>query len=509
MKRTFSIVLLSLVMSTIWAGNVIIYTTVAKDVNEVRKHRSSDFNVPIVDHTILDGVGTITFADELTTINERAFRNRDDIVSITLPNTVVYIGYAAFSDCDSLKNITLPDNLKTISASMLSGCTSLSKIFIPNAVEFIGEGAFTFCTSLSEMVVDPENQKYDSRNGCNAIIETKTNTLVAGCESTIIPNDILHIAPSAFEGCAELSSILLPQELKSVGNSAFAQCKKLTSINIPESVQRMGDYIFDGCECLPQEVIFQDNTSCIAIYADTYLVRVLNCPKSFTFRSGTRWIGSRAFKGSHILEQIEIPSSIKGIGSGAFEDCLMLPTECGLQYADTYLVGIAPIYDDDAEFIAQRDMKKCTIRYGTRWIGSDAFSDCEALAKIDIPNTVEFIGESAFAYCRNLKKIVLPSSLTQIGDGVFAGCVGLKQLVFPENVAYIGRYVLVDCYLNSLYLKSAYAPTISEDSFDAESSTMVYISKSALWNYRKSPIWYDFLYECNYSIGKSRLVVVD
>lgn len=46
---------------------------------------------------------------------------------------------------------------------------------------------------MESIIVDSNNRVYDSREKCNAIIETATNTLVTGCSKTIIPNNIEHI----------------------------------------------------------------------------------------------------------------------------------------------------------------------------------------------------------------------------------------------------------------------------------------------------------------------------
>ena len=60
---------------------------------------------------------------------------------------------------------------------------------------------------MTSIVVENGNPKYDSRNSCNAIIETESNTLIAGCKSTIIPNYVTTIGNYAFLGCTGLTSI--------------------------------------------------------------------------------------------------------------------------------------------------------------------------------------------------------------------------------------------------------------------------------------------------------------
>lgn len=93
------------------------------------------------------------------------------------------------------------------------------------------------------------NPIYDSRNNCNAIIETATNTLIAGCKSTIIPNGVTCIGDAAFWECANLTSITIPTGVISIGSGAFYGCG-LTSIIIPDGVTSIGELAFEDCESL-------------------------------------------------------------------------------------------------------------------------------------------------------------------------------------------------------------------------------------------------------------------
>ena len=78
----------------------------------------------------------------------------------------------------------------------------IGDVVIPSSVDYngitysvtsIGGSAFEGCKSLTNITVDENNTKYDSRNGCNAIIETASNTLIVGCQNTIIPNSVTSI----------------------------------------------------------------------------------------------------------------------------------------------------------------------------------------------------------------------------------------------------------------------------------------------------------------------------
>ena len=107
----------------------------------------------------------------------------------------------------------IPEGTTMIGDYAFSGCSSLTSVTIPNSVTSIGKCTFYGCSSLTSIEVDGGNRVYDSREGCNAIIKTATNTLIAGCKSTIIPSSVTEIAGAAFSGCRSLTSITIPSSV--------------------------------------------------------------------------------------------------------------------------------------------------------------------------------------------------------------------------------------------------------------------------------------------------------
>ena len=199
-----------------------------------------------------------------------AFVNCTNIASVTIPNTVEKIWDSAFSGCTSLVSVNIPESAKSIGQWAFSDCRSLKSIVIPKSVEKIEDAAFKECGSLESIVVSSENPYYDSREGCNAIIETSTNKLIVGCKNTIVPNFVTAIGRYAFCGCHDLESItlpnsltnidiygfygcnklkniILPESLKELGMFSFSNCTELTSVTIPASVNRIGGHSFEGC----------------------------------------------------------------------------------------------------------------------------------------------------------------------------------------------------------------------------------------------------------------------
>ncbi|MBQ7798094.1 MAG: leucine-rich repeat protein, partial [Clostridia bacterium] len=203
-----------------------------------------------------DSLTSITLPSSLTSIGSYAFYNCDSLTSITLPSSVTTLGGRAFSYCSSLTSIDLSNcaNLTTIGSYAFSSC-GLTSVTLPSSVTTIGEDAFRSCSSLTSIVVEEGNNVYDSRNNCNAIIETATNTLIQGCDNTIIPDDIEIIGDYAFSSCTSLTSITLPSSVTTIGKYAFYNCKSLTSITLPSSVTTIGTYAFSACTSLTSIVI--------------------------------------------------------------------------------------------------------------------------------------------------------------------------------------------------------------------------------------------------------------
>ena len=150
----------------------------------------------------------------------------------------------------SLKSIIIPESVTKLEEGAFKDCTSLKSIIIPKSVTKIGLCAFSRCTSLESIVVAEGNLEYDSREGCNAIIETKTNTLILGCKSTIIPESVTRIRHGSFAECSSLKSITIPESVTEIGASAFLCCISLKSVTILTSATKIGDSAFDDCRLL-------------------------------------------------------------------------------------------------------------------------------------------------------------------------------------------------------------------------------------------------------------------
>ena len=383
----------------------------------------------------------------------------DLIKTVVIEEGVTSIGDYAFFDCSGLTSIEIPNSVTSIGYAAFRDCTGLTSIEIPNSVTSIGSYAFYKCSGLTSIVVDGNNTKYDSRENCNAIIETETNTLIQGCKNTVIPNSVTSIGSSAFWDCSGLTSIVIPNSVTSIRNYAFEDCTGLTSIEIPNSVTSIGRSAFNGCTGLKTIYNFSNltfskgstNNGYVAYYADK-VYNVPNGSKEDDFIFGKQndvntllyylgneteltlpidyngenyVIGSSAFRGCSGLTSVTIGNSVTSIGSYAFRDC----------------TGLTSV----------------TIGNSVTSIGEDAFYGCSGLTSVTIGNSVTSIADYAFRKCTGLTSIVIPYSVTSIGNYAFNGCTGLKEVHISDIAAWSGidfgnAYANPLCYANNLYL---------------------------------------------------------
>lgn len=193
-----------------------------------------------------EGLTNVTLGYYLTSIGAGAFYGCKSLTSLQIPNSVTRIGAGAFTSCENLASINIPNKVTsieqytflrcyhlanvTIGRAVTSigdyafdGCSDLTSLYIPRSVTSIGFRAFSSTASLTSITVESGNPVYDSRDNCNAIIETSSNTLITGCGVTVIPNTVTAIGPAAFFN-APYHYVRIPASVTAIGKDAFAGC---------------------------------------------------------------------------------------------------------------------------------------------------------------------------------------------------------------------------------------------------------------------------------------------
>lgn len=231
------------------------------------------------------------------------------------------IGDHAFEGANSLTSITIPETVKKIGIDAFKA-TNLSSIVIPKNVYNIYYGAFSE-TPITSITVSKDNKWYDSRNNCNAIIETSSNKLIAGCQNTVIPDDILVIGNKAFSGCSKLKSITLPESLTKIDYEAF-KATGLYNIRIPKNVKSIGTGAFSytslkSMEVDPNNQWYDSRYECNAIIETATNTLIAGC-NNVRIPDDVTTIGSSAYEGVNGLEFIEIPRNVTKIRENAFRN---------------------------------------------------------------------------------------------------------------------------------------------------------------------------------------------
>ena len=389
-----------------------------------------------------------------------------------IPNSVTSIGNYAFYQCTGLNSVDIPNSVISIGNSAFGECSSLANVTIGTAVTTIGNYAFQSCTGLTSIKVENGNSVYDSRDNCNAIIETASNTLIAGCKNTTIPNTVTAIGDYAFYGCSGLTSITIPNSVttigrgafygctgltsvtigsSSIGSGVFSDCTSLTNVTIGSSVTTIGYRLFSGCDNLTSikvesgNSVYDSRDNCNAIIETASNTLIAGCKNTIIPNTVTT-LGKFSFEGLMSLININIPNSVTAIGEGTFYRCR------GLKSVNipNSVISLGEIFTDSI-FLSTGVFEKCagleqvTLGNSILTIGDQTFEDCSSLTNVTIPNSVIAIGSQVFSFCTGLTSVTIPNSVTSIGNNVFYSCSSLTSIRIPNSVTAIGEGGFYDC----------------------------------------------------------------
>lgn len=387
---------------------------------------------------------SVTLGNRVESIGERAFYWCTSLENITIPGSVTTIGNSAFERCSALSDLTLCDGVKSIGDSAFAE-TALTEVFIPSSVETISAYAFAECDALTGISVDSGNPNFSSRDGVlfNQD-ETQLLQYPTGKQDTsyAIPNSVTNIVYGAFARNDLLENVTIPNSVTSIGNSAFAHCNAFTSVTLPESVTSMEDYAFTWCESLTGITIPDSVTSigygalygcdALTVYGHTGSVA-----EDYAAEWGIPFVALQDSTNDYsytVLSEENKTCEITGYtGSAAV---LIIPSQL-----DGYTVTSIGLN----AFSNCNLLKNVTIPNSVTNIGVYAFYSCDLLASVTIGDSVTSIGDSAFAYCDSLEGISIPDSVTSIGDYAFQYCDLLESVTIGNGVLSIGNQAFADC----------------------------------------------------------------
>lgn len=375
---------------------------------------------------------------EVRIIGKSAFAEYEDspyeeIKSVYIPSTVKIIEEQAFSWCEKLEKVEMSEGIEKIGPRVFSSCSSLKSINIPSSVSEIDDEAFYY-VKLENITVDENNKKYDSRDNCNAIIETASDKLVIGCCKTVIPSSVTSIGEGAFYRQSKLTNISIPSSVKTIEKYAFCECPELNSVEIADGLKSIGECAFWNCDKLTN-VTFPSSVTVIGESA----FALCNNLNKVELSEGLTKIGKEAFSECDSLKSIYIPSTVNVIGTYAF-------CETGLESISVSTENKNYDSRNNCNAIIRTatdglvcGSSKTQIPSDVKIIGGCAFEKCD-ITNITIPSSVESIGNYAFAYCSKLKNVTISNGVTRIGGYAFESCKSLISVKVPSSVTTIGGY---------------------------------------------------------------------
>lgn len=387
-----------------------------------------------------DWLTEVVMPNSVTTIGERAFYYCSALSDIELPNSVRRIEMFAFDYCESIESIDIKEGTEFVGLGAFSGCSKLASITFPSTATTIEDWVLKGCKRLQKIVVGDNNPTYDSRNGCNALIETSTNTLLYGCSNTVIPESVSVIDTMSFEGVG-IKHLYIPSSVQSIGRYAFRGCFALESIEVD-----------------PANPNYDSRDNCNALIEKKSNTLIRGCVNT-TIPSGVEHIGENAFDDLVGMETFTIPEGVKSIGIWAFS------------------------ISDLAEITLPNTLEK--IEYA-------AFYDCEHLSKIRIPDSVKDLEECAFEHCYDLTSIHIGNGVQVIKVSTFYDCSSLESIIIGSDVTSIDDRAFYRCNsLSDITILAKTPPQLVENSFPSYDATLR-VPQGCKSSYESAPYWCNF-----------------
>ena len=337
---------------------------------------------------------------------------------------------------DSATDIVIPEGVKEIKQYAFYNCEDITSVTIPNSVTSIGDNAFQYCTGLKSVTIPNSVTSigYNAFNSCNGLTAVHISDLAAWCNIDFNHNhsNPLYYAHNLYLNGEKVTNIEIPNGVTSISDNAFYDCDGLTSITIPNSVTSIGDNAFYDCDGLTS-VTIPNSVTRIGVEAFSYTPWYSSQP------NGIIYIGNILYKYKGTMPKgttIKVKEGTTKIAGGAFSRCE------GLESIE--IPNSVTTIGEEA-FYGCTGLTSITIPNSVTTIGNYAFSNCTGLTSITIPNSVTTIGSYVFKYCSGLTNVTIPNRVTSIGNYTFQYCSGLTDVTIPNSVTSIGYYAFQYC----------------------------------------------------------------
>ena len=142
------------------------------------------------------------------------------------------------------------------------GCSGLTSIYIPQNVSQIGIGAFEGCSGVMSIEVDAQNTTYDSRENCNAIIETALNKMILCGKNSTIPTSVKELGDDLFKGRTDIENLFLLELASAQVRDVYTDYIAEDGIISDNDVQLFDDSAFDDGD----EIVESDTLSAASLF---------------------------------------------------------------------------------------------------------------------------------------------------------------------------------------------------------------------------------------------------